>query len=384
MNVSFGEISCCPETLNDQCTPLHYSAQTFGGSSGGPVIDYASGSLVAIHAWGMPKRRSYCRENHKIYGGESIYDIVQDCLRQCQEKKPCLTHLEENCLVCCERCIVEAYTSLGNNKNLEATKWMRRAANRTPEDINEESCPHYEACPLARFGCNQMIHCDTTYDRNIHPYHVQLAINYADASDVLADTTINGTFSSKTFAEHKKPFDTPGTGIMYYLATSDGTYKNPAASGIVKASCSHPHEDSDQDHNNWLNSSHFANFYPYCSSAEGTPPDAESYYCVDFGDSRRVVPTHYSLKHGFGWSRNSLRSWVFEGSTDNNEWVEISKHSNDITLNSSFAEGHWIVDKVPKYGMRYLRIRQVGDNSSGNRRIALKGFEVYGRIHEYN
>ena len=62
-----------------------------------------------------------------------------------------------------------------------------------------------------------------------------------------------------------------------------------------------------------------------------------SFISVDIGERNQFIPSHYTLKHGFKDSKDSMRNWVFQGSNDDKKYYTLSIHRDDHSLNCDFA-----------------------------------------------
>ena len=119
-----------------------------------------------------------------------------------------------------------------------------------------------------------------------------------------------------------------------------------------------------------------------------------------------IFPTAYTLKHGNAGTQYSLRSWVLEagrgGSDAAVDWVLLSEHTNDISLDGGFAHhtwplaGHLLDAGYAGCGQhvfasdaatldpdgRYIRfrVRMTGPNSWGEgiHSLCCAGFELFG------
>ncbi len=107
-----------------------------------------------------------------------------------------------------------------------------------------------------------------------------------------------------------------------------------------------------------------------------------SWFNIDLGPHRAVVPTHYTLRHGANYRADSLRNWDMKGSPDGQRWVLLRRHVSDDSLNSNFATFTWPLAGVTP-GLRHFRILQTGHNSSNHNFLVLAGFEIYGTLYEY-
>jgi hypothetical protein len=69
---------------------------------------------------------------------------------------------------------------------------------------------------------------------------------------------------------------------------------------------------------------------------------------------------------------------VLEGSIDGASWVELDHRENDTSLNSQGAIGTFDIASSSDY--RYIRLRQIGVNSSGNHELVLNAIEFFGLL----
>eukprot|EP00112_Aurelia_sp_Birch-Aquarium-sp1_P010737 Seg2286.3 transcript_id=Seg2286.3/GoldUCD/mRNA.D3Y31 product="hypothetical protein" protein_id=Seg2286.3/GoldUCD/D3Y31 len=115
-------------------------------------------------------------------------------------------------------------------------------------------------------------------------------------------------------------------GVIYKLATKNGSKKweNPSSMGLVQVTRSSA---------GYGNASDILEHKLVPCSTENLE---NSWFHIDFGHDITIVPESYSLCHGWLSSDACLRSWVFEGSVDGNQWHTIRKHSMDTCLNDSF------------------------------------------------
>jgi len=121
-----------------------------------------------------------------------------------------------------------------------------------------------------------------------------------------------------------------------------------------------------------------------------------SYFGVDFGEERTIIPSAYSLRNRNS-SSHVLLCWQLEGSNDKINFEvldsrvfvhtdpkinsQMEKERN--TLKSPACTSTWAVDTAIKSkfpnGFRYLILKQIGKNSSGAYNLGISGFEVYGK-----
>ena len=196
-------------------------------------------------------------------------------------------------------------------------------------------------------------------------------------------------------------------GIVYWLGTqsSTGEWSNPALkdadgsperlvisrSSSAKGSASDaaalafsnsctrrtPVIDSNGNHTNW-----YVIVYRYKHAANKIFTRNKKYrYMFDF-KNLRILPTHYSLRHGWKQGKFCLRSWKLEGSINGTSWVTFCQHTDDETLNSSPTNKNtWAFANRPNQNLpwvRFFRVSMTSPNSHGSYTMCLAGFEVYG------
>ena len=406
LSTSFGKVSC----VRDAGEAVHYTAKTFSGSSGGPVFNPYSKQLVAVHSVGNVK--GFKCHRGSMYGGVKISDIVRSVLFQLrnEQRNRCLKHFRVECDACCQLCLGKAYDLVPLDGMLDdvierVLSWVAKSASHEKGGSRSvHGCPHFDECRFAKYGCAHIVH---VRDEAAHlgaklDAHLALVTRYADIADVPI-TVGNGQDVpiSYVLVRHHSPFRSlvpphRDGGILYHLATHGRTrpYCNPARAGLVHVSSFPPFAEGGTKTERWINSNR-STFYSTTDEPpeEGKEDGGGAVFAVDFGPTKRVVVSHYSLKHGQGWKQDSLRSWVFEGAAGGSDglgideigedaWVELRRHTDDETLNGAFAEGTWSVEGAEPMLLRHLRIRQTGDNSSGRRSLAVAGFECYGSLLE--
>ena len=127
-----------------------------------------------------------------------------------------------------------------------------------------------------------------------------------------------------------------------------------------------------------------------------TNNEENSFFGVDLGQERYLIPSAYSLKNRNS-SSHVLMCWSLEGSNDNSNYEVIDtrifysrtnakyrqnleKERNELQTpgcTSTWGISKKIKEKFPT-GFRYFRIIQIDKNSSGGYNLALSGFELYG------
>jgi hypothetical protein len=170
-------------------------------------------------------------------------------------------------------------------------------------------------------------------------------------------------------------------GVFNHLATQGGTapYANPHASGEVDSQSTN---GTDAKHAQFVN---FTQMADDTSNISTSDPHTELYYLVDLGEGRRLLATHYSLRHGCKRNVYPLRSWLFQGSNDGGQtWTTLREHIDDTSISgNAFATAAWEVDRGDGEGTsyRWFRILQ-------QRRYPLphplccSGLELYGDFQD--
>lgn len=191
-------------------------------------------------------------------------------------------------------------------------------------------------------------------------------------------TNYNPKFKYKTDFDHN--------GALYYLGTRGLTkdYENPHKLKLIKAFGSS------------LLSGNFSDFVGRKYTNLSTENEENSFFGIDLGPNRNLIPTSYSLKNRDS-DMNVLLCWNFQGSNDKINFVVLDKRTfmsetdeklNDKTrkyrhllkkpkTTSTWGVSKKIREKYPQ-GFRYFLLKQIGKNSSKNYHLALSGFEIYG------
>ena len=157
----------------------------------------------------------------------------------------------------------------------------------------------------------------------------------------------------------------PFEGIFNSLASQ--CQKNPHLADVVEVTASskersNPYKLLDYDWRGW--------FY--------TRNEPDSFIQFDFKD-KLVCPTWYSIRTD-GNNCSHIKSWVLEGTNDLSAWKEIDRRVNQENMNNDFAVGTYKCAKTRFF--RYLRIRQIDENTSGNNYLGLCNFEVFGDVKQ--
>ena len=174
------------------------------------------------------------------------------------------------------------------------------------------------------------------------------------------------------------PLNQPGLGtdgILYKLGTRFDTkeYKNPGVDGYYL-------EVSRSTHGGGATCVGDATAFTGREAVHSHTRSAiHSYYMIKLKQGISVKPMAYKLRsYGHGGGFMPL-NWNFEASNDGNEWVTLSTHTNDRTIENFGAIGCWGV--TSNRALDSFRIRSTGPDKKGDHYLCLSGFEIYGDLH---
>ena len=102
--------------------------------------------------------------------------------------------------------------------------------------------------------------------------------------------------------------------------------------------------------------------------------------CFDFKD-HRVVPTHYTIRsRNWGKNINHPKSWVIEGSVDNEVWETVDEENNCSFLNGNSLVHTFAMNHPKTKKLKCIRMRSIGPDWAGQNELAIESFEIYGRF----
>ena len=106
--------------------------------------------------------------------------------------------------------------------------------------------------------------------------------------------------------------------------------------------------------------------------------EANSWICFDFKE-HRVVPTHYTIRsRNWGTNSNYPKSWVIQGSNDNNSWETIDEEKDCPILNGNSVVHTFTMNHPKPTKFKYIRMYSTGTDWSNNNYLAFESFEIYG------
>jgi len=181
-------------------------------------------------------------------------------------------------------------------------------------------------------------------------------------------------------------FDLDTNGIIYHL---NGGNQKDDKSGIVVSSSS-------------VAVGEVVDFINRNKARCWTQNQPYSWYQVDLGSERKVIPTHYTMGYGSPGTGCYPLFWLFQGSNsitrtsetygskpddipqNDTDWRTLSVHNNDRSLFGDWAVHTWKLNTCQAY--RYFRVIQTGPNSfnpnneedNWGQVLVANRFEIYG------
>ena len=165
--------------------------------------------------------------------------------------------------------------------------------------------------------------------------------------------------------------DYDGNGIIHWVGTHYGEEKewaNPAQRGLIRVESS-----------GWEYGSVEAMVGNKACRSCSSDKQGGAWASIEFVDDVMVKPTRYTLAHWTWNDFNYLRNWVFEGSSDGEQWTLIKQHSDDRALSWPGQSHTWSTPNVDAYFNRF-RVRMTGEDSDGRWFLTAHALEIYGFV----
>jgi hypothetical protein len=213
----------------------------------------------------------------------------------------------------------------------------------------------------------------------------ELESNYATKSDLHSDylTKLDAMrlelrCASKTyFGEHVNSLarviggfplipGSPLNGIIRHLALECGG--NVHDKGVVVITADRPYSNGSTFAVKNIADLEADSFFD-CADAK------DMWVCYDFRNMK-VILTDYSIRSGYNETRQNLKSWVIEISTDGEHWTEADRRENREELHAQNVVRSFPVST--RAVSRYVRLRQIGWNHARNFDTYTSGFELFG------
>ena len=184
----------------------------------------------------------------------------------------------------------------------------------------------------------------------------------------------------------KYTYDFDENGALYFLGTKGKRhqYRNPHEINMVKAFASS------------ISKGQVSDFVGRNLVNLRTENEENSFFGVDLGKNRTLVPTAYSLRNRNS-SSHVMLCWNLEASNDkinfeildtrifsnvNNPQIHQKLEKERNLLREPGCTSTWGISKKIKErfpeGFRYFLIKQIDKNSNGSYNLAISGFELYG------
>lgn len=108
--------------------------------------------------------------------------------------------------------------------------------------------------------------------------------------------------------------------------------------------------------------------------------ESNPWLCFDFHDYS-IRPTNYIIRSG-SYDENSVhpKSWVIEGSNDNENWDILDDQTDCPFLNGKNRVHGFAITKDDCEDYRYIRMRLTGENWCGCFHMAIESIEFYGTL----
>lgn len=116
--------------------------------------------------------------------------------------------------------------------------------------------------------------------------------------------------------------------------------------------------------------------YSYCTNDR-----PNSWICFEF-KKRKIIPSAYTIKTTYNnEGMDHLKSWVIEGSVDNNNWMKLDEQNNCSLLNGENLCHTFVIENLDdRKEFKYLRIRQTGENWHNRNYLEICSIEFYGKL----
>lgn len=120
-------------------------------------------------------------------------------------------------------------------------------------------------------------------------------------------------------------------------------------------------------------------FYENSKTIFCTQHKENSWICFDFKE-RRIVPDYYSIRSA-NLNKNAAhpKSWVIEGSSDNENWDLLDKRENNSSLNGANSISSFGLQNPNSSKYRFIRMR-LSENWLGNLLLCFNNFELFGTL----
>jgi len=274
---------------------------------------------------------------------------------------------------------------LNMNTNNEINKYekdFKEYNDNNNMNFNESNSNYLEAENYNNEYINSTNRKNKIQNQNNKP-NIQLPIQYSPKNNIQNMNKRNINSMNPLIFKYNYDFDE--NGALYYIGTlgKKYIYRNPHELKLVKAFASS------------ISKGEISDFVGRNLVNLRTENEELSYFGVDLGLNRRLIPSAYSLRNRNS-STHVLLCWNLEGSNDKinfevldtrifaSENYEINKKlgsERNLLIQpgctSTWGISRKIREKFPE-GFRYFLIKQIDKNSNGSYNLTNSGFEIYG------
>ena len=107
-----------------------------------------------------------------------------------------------------------------------------------------------------------------------------------------------------------------------------------------------------------------------------------SWILFEFTESY-VSLSNYTIKSDFTKSKqsDSPKSWVIEGSNDNETWIIIDEQKNVVLTNTKRFIHTFSIENPKDFAFNFIRMRLTDKNWSGNNFFKVGSIEFFGKLY---
>ena len=112
-----------------------------------------------------------------------------------------------------------------------------------------------------------------------------------------------------------------------------------------------------------------------------TKNEKNSWICIEF-KNHSVIPSGYIIRSYNSTNHHHLKTWILEGSNDNNSWQILDSQRDNGFLNGASNVHLFPItnNETQKNSYKYLRIKQTGQDWHGCNYLLFNSIEFYGQI----
>ena len=231
---------------------------------------------------------------------------------------------------------------------------------------------------------------------NVSSKYMNEFVELFDFNDISSQTWINlcmrlaNSLEIKKIESCNKRYNTIHTNEIYQIQKTLFKYdKNNDFSGIFNFLRKKSNENIEKEINVTSSSIH-GNFeenlpknvvlFENQSKRFISANEPNSWLCFDFKD-HQVILTEYTIKTSCLFEKNMRhpRSWVIEGSNDNNSWEILDEQKDCSEINGKSITHTFSVNNQELKKFKMIRLRATGPNWDGSNYLLIESFEIYGR-----